>query len=134
MLHESPALPKTAGRLGVLQRRTEGSLDRTLPAGADGQLCPLPAELDSGQRSVSMAGEAVDMPGGTSLSRCEQEVLVLLWKGFTTREISKTLHRSFNTIAMHRRHILRKFCVRTTEAALQLAVEQQLLLPLSKPE
>jgi len=77
---------------------------------------------------------AVEMPDGTSLSRREQEVLFLLWKGFTTREIARTLHRSFNTIAGHRRHILSKFCVRTTEAALQLALQQQLLFPLSKRE
>jgi DNA-binding NarL/FixJ family response regulator len=76
------------------------------------------------------------MADDTSLSPREQEVLVLLWKGFTPRGISRTLHRSINTIAMHRKHILKKLGVRTSAAAVQIAVERRLvsLPPLVSPD
>jgi DNA-binding CsgD family transcriptional regulator len=67
------------------------------------------------------------MANDKSLSPREQEVLVLLWKGLTPREISRSLHRSINTIAMHRKHILKKLGVRNTAAALHIAVERRLL-------
>ncbi|HJR75363.1 MAG TPA: helix-turn-helix transcriptional regulator [Nitrospiraceae bacterium] len=70
----------------------------------------------------------------TLLSPREREVLVFLWQGLTTREISRILHRSFNTIAMHRRHILKKLGVRTTTRALTIAQEQQLMKPSAKHE
>jgi DNA-binding CsgD family transcriptional regulator len=67
------------------------------------------------------------MANDKPLSLREQEVLVLLWKGFTSREISHTLHRSINTIAMHRKHILKKLGARTTVAALHIAAERRLV-------
>ena len=48
------------------------------------------------------------MMKGKPLSPRELDVLELVWQGFTTRQIAHTLHRSFNTIAMHRQHILTK--------------------------
>ena len=59
---------------------------------------------------------------GKPLTPRELEVLQLLWQGLTTREISKTLHRSFNTIAMHRQHILAKFGATSTAEALKIAL------------
>jgi DNA-binding CsgD family transcriptional regulator len=64
---------------------------------------------------------------GQSLTPHELEVLRLVSQGLTTRDIAKKLHRSFNTIAMHRRHILKKFGVSTTALALLIAREQQLI-------
>jgi DNA-binding NarL/FixJ family response regulator len=64
-----------------------------------------------------------------SLSPREQEVLILLRKGLTPREISRTLRRSINTIALHRKHILKKLAVRTSAAAIQIALERQLVSP-----
>jgi DNA-binding NarL/FixJ family response regulator len=64
---------------------------------------------------------------GQLLTPREQEVLRLVRDGFTTRDIAKRLHRSFNTIAMHRRHILRKLGVTTTAQALVVAQEQAVL-------
>ena len=64
---------------------------------------------------------------GQSLTPHELEVLRLVSQGLTTRDIAKKLHRSFNTIAMHRRHILKKFGVSTTPLALLIAREQQLI-------
>ena len=57
----------------------------------------------------------------------EQEVLRLIWQGFTTRDIAKKLQRSFNTIAMHRRHILKKLGVTSTAQALVVARERELI-------
>jgi DNA-binding NarL/FixJ family response regulator len=57
----------------------------------------------------------------------EQEVLRLVWQGFTTRDIAKKLQRSFNTIAMHRRHILKKLGVTSTAQALVVARERELI-------
>lgn len=64
---------------------------------------------------------------GQSLTPHELEVLRLVSQGLTTRDIAKELHRSFNTIAMHRRHILKKLGVSTTALALLIAREQQLI-------
>jgi DNA-binding CsgD family transcriptional regulator len=52
------------------------------------------------------------------LSPREREVLLLLSQGLTTRQIAHTLHRSINTVATHRKHILEKFGVKTTAGAL----------------
>jgi DNA-binding CsgD family transcriptional regulator len=69
------------------------------------------------------------MADNNSLSPREQEVLLLLWKGLTPRKISRTLHRSINTIAMHRKHILKKLGVKTSAAAIQIAMERRLVSP-----
>jgi DNA-binding CsgD family transcriptional regulator len=69
------------------------------------------------------------MANAKLLSPREQEMLVLLSKGLTPREISRNLHRSINTISMHRKHILKKLGVPTTAAAIQIAVERGLLCP-----
>jgi DNA-binding NarL/FixJ family response regulator len=58
----------------------------------------------------------------------EQEILSLVWQGLSTRDIAKQLHRSFNTIAMHRRHILKKLGVTSTAQALAVARELQLIV------
>ena len=63
------------------------------------------------------------MMKGKRLTPRELEVLRLLWEGLTTRDIAKQLHRSFNTIAMHRQHILKKLGVKSTAAALKIAVD-----------
>ena len=66
----------------------------------------------------------IDQP----LTPREKEVLSLVWQGFTTRDIAKRLHRSFNTIAMHRRHILKKLGVTSTAQALVVATDTQLIV------
>jgi LuxR family maltose regulon positive regulatory protein len=65
---------------------------------------------------------------GQELTPREQEILWLVWQGLTTRDIAKQLHRSFNTIAMHRRHILKKLDVTSTAQALAVARERQLIV------
>lgn len=67
------------------------------------------------------------MMKGQPLTQREQEVLRLVSQGLTTRDIAKRLQRSFNTIAMHRRHILKKLGVSSTGEALLIAKEQQII-------
>ena len=67
------------------------------------------------------------MMKGKPLSPRELEVLHLLWQGFTQRDISKRLHRSFNTISMHRQHILAKLEVTSTMAAINKAIATGIL-------
>ena len=62
------------------------------------------------------------MMKGKPLSPRELEVLELVWQGFTTRQIAHMLHRSFNTIALHRQHILTKLDVTSTAEALNKAL------------
>lgn len=57
----------------------------------------------------------------------EQEILSLVMQGLTTRDIAKQLQRSFNTIAMHRRHILKKLGVTSTAQALVVARQRRLI-------
>jgi DNA-binding CsgD family transcriptional regulator len=67
------------------------------------------------------------MARGKTLSPREQEVLHLLWEGFTTRDIAESLHRSLNTVAMHRKHILEKLGARSTASAFRLALQRDLV-------
>ena len=62
------------------------------------------------------------MMKGKPLSPRELDVLELVWQGFTTRQIAHTLHRSFNTIAMHRQHILTKLDATSTTEAVNKAL------------
>lgn len=64
---------------------------------------------------------------GEQLSQREREVLVLLSHGLTTRQIAHRLGRNYNTIALHRKQILRKLGVKTTLEALRVARELGLL-------
>ena len=67
------------------------------------------------------------MMKGKPLTARELEVLQLLWQGFTTREMAVKLHRSFNTIAMHRQHILAKLGVTSTAEGLTVAVARGII-------
>lgn len=69
------------------------------------------------------------MTKGNPLTPREREVLQLLWQGLTTRDIARSLQRSFNTIAMHRKHILLKFGVTSTPAALRIALDRRMIMP-----
>jgi DNA-binding CsgD family transcriptional regulator len=67
------------------------------------------------------------MMTGDPLSPRELEVLSLLSQGRSQREIAKQLHRSINTIAWHRKNILKKLGTRTIATAIHLAVERGLV-------
>ena len=83
--------------------------------------------------SIAFVLDPSVMMKGKPLTPRELEVLQLLWEGLTTREISKRLHRSFNTIAMHRQHILAKLGVTSTTAALKMALADGLIVAPADP-
>jgi two-component system nitrate/nitrite response regulator NarL len=66
--------------------------------------------------------------GQVTLTAREREVLQLTVAGRTTREMSKTLGITVNTVRTHVQHMLDKLGVSTRVQAAQLAVEQHLLL------
>jgi DNA-binding NarL/FixJ family response regulator len=87
-------------------------------------LVPKPAPL---YPSVVVLQSSIRMTE-PQLTPREQEILSLICQGLTTRDIAKQLRRSFNTIAMHRRHILKKLGVTSTAQALVVARERQLIV------
>ena len=67
------------------------------------------------------------MPAEFGLTAREQEVLVLLTRSMSNREIAGQLFLSEAIVKVHVRHILRKLGARTrTEAALRAVRTQQL--------
>lgn len=61
------------------------------------------------------------------LSNKENEVLQLISKGLTTKEIATKLYVSARTIETHRANILKKFEVKNTAALIKKAIEKKLL-------
>lgn len=61
------------------------------------------------------------------LSDKENEVLKLISKGMTTKEIAKKLFVSSRTIETHRANILKKFEVKNTAALIKKAIEKKIL-------
>jgi len=67
--------------------------------------------------------------GQTLLSSREVEVLGLMAKGLSTRQIADTLYISENTVKTHIRHILEKLEVNNRSQAVSKAVEMRYILP-----
>ncbi len=61
------------------------------------------------------------------LSNKENEVLQLIAKGLTTKEIASKLFVSARTIETHRANILKKFEVKNTAALIKKAIEKKIL-------
>lgn len=61
------------------------------------------------------------------LSKKENEILRLISKGMTTKEIAAKLFVSSRTIETHRANILKKFEVKNTAALIKKATEQKIL-------
>ncbi|NNE27938.1 MAG: response regulator transcription factor [Saprospiraceae bacterium] len=57
----------------------------------------------------------------------EKEVLKLIAEGLTTKEISKKLFISVNTVQTHRKHLIEKFSVNNSSAMLSLAKDLGIL-------
>jgi DNA-binding NarL/FixJ family response regulator len=90
--------------------------------------------VSQGDRYVSpglLAGNAVN--GSTvhvnddRLTVREREVLVLIARGLSNREIARELSLSANTIAVHRNHIMTKVGVRKATALALFAAERGLI-------
>jgi HD-GYP domain-containing protein (c-di-GMP phosphodiesterase class II) len=68
-------------------------------------------------------------PSATGLSDRETEVLVLLARGLTNKEIGKRLFISPRTVGHHVAHIYEKTSIKTRAAAALFAVEHDLVAP-----
>lgn len=61
------------------------------------------------------------------VSEREQEVLSLLFQGFTTREIAEKLHLSHHTIESHRKNLINKFKAKNSIHLIYLALKKGFL-------
>lgn len=119
---------------------TEADILRALEAGARGYLLKdaAPADLFAGIRSAAR-GETVlapsvaatlvrrAMPGVTTISEREVEVLELLAGGLGNKEIARELFVSEATIKSHLSHIYTKLAVDTRAGAVAAAIELRLI-------
>jgi len=90
---------------------------------------PMTSEI---ARKVVTAFHAPPPQEGTqNLSRREREILELLSRGFSNKEIAQDLSISIETVRVHLRHIYDKFHVRSRTQAVAkfMKVEQPLSLP-----
>lgn len=62
-----------------------------------------------------------------SLSKREQEILVLISKGFTSQRIAQALFISKYTVETHRKNILRKLDVNSSTELVKFAIQQGLI-------
>jgi DNA-binding NarL/FixJ family response regulator len=62
---------------------------------------------------------AANVSAVSSLTAREREILSLLWRGHTNKEIATALHRSDRTVGTHVRHVLDKLHVHSRTAAAQ---------------
>lgn len=108
-----------AGATGFISRDSSvGDLSRAIIAAGRGEIV-LPPELAT-QALVALArGEREPGEPGVSLTEREQEVLNLLAKGLTNKDIAQSLILSVRTVEAHLRNIYGKLdVVSRTEAAL----------------
>jgi PAS domain S-box-containing protein len=90
------------------------------------QVVCMAARLPSPQPSLSRNNHDVPSPG-VPLSSREKEVLYLLVKGKSAREIAESLCISYATVRNHLQTILRKLGVHSQREAVKLALEQNLV-------
>lgn len=62
-----------------------------------------------------------------TLTRREKEVLDLIAKEMTTKEVSEELHISLNTVETHRRNLIQKFNVRNSVGLIREAIQKGLV-------
>jgi DNA-binding NarL/FixJ family response regulator len=128
---------ETAPLVVVLTWHTEPSYAaRAIAAGAHGYLTKSvePATLLSAIRAVSR-GEQVIPPGieqmlasgdghpASALTAREQQVMEMLARGLTNREIAEHLEISIKTVDTHRGHVLKKLGLRNNSELTRFAVK-----------
>jgi len=59
----------------------------------------------------------------TQLTRRQKEVLGLILKGYTNKEMAEALHISLHTVDSHRKSLLAKFNIKNTAALVRLSLE-----------
>ncbi len=77
--------------------------------------------------AAPVARRAVTRVQPDPLTPREREVLALIARGFTNRQIAETLVISLNTVETHRRHILEKLGARSRAQLVAYAMERGLL-------
>jgi DNA-binding NarL/FixJ family response regulator len=127
----------TAPLVVVLTWHTEPSYAaRAIAAGAHGYLnkSVTPEDLMSAIRAVSR-GEQVIPPGveqilasgdghpASALTAREQQVMEMLGRGLTNREIAEHLQISIKTVDTHRGHVLKKLGLRNNSELTRFAVK-----------
>mgnify|MGYP001011977139 CR=1 FL=1 len=60
----------------------------------------------------------------SEISKREQEVLILISKGLSVKEIAYELNISEETIKTHRKNLIRKFHVKNSPHLIKLAFQQ----------
>jgi LuxR family maltose regulon positive regulatory protein len=109
------------GRPDQAQREIEAAIEIFREIGAEGERARAEAMLAKLRKpSVTRLGEATDGPLG-GLSRRELEVLDLVAKGLTNRDIAGRLVLSEHTVNRHVANILRKLGLNSRAAAASLA-------------
>ena len=73
-------------------------------------LRPVAEAEKSGRRAVPRTPEARE---NRSLTAREREVLILIAKGYSNKEIARRLYISFQTVLTHRKNITSKLGIRT---------------------
>lgn len=87
--------------------------------------------LNEYARQSRGAGEAPEQRPGGELTPREREVLQLIVKGTTNKEIADRLHISENTVKNHLRNILEKLHLQNRVQAATYAIQRGLVDPLS---
>lgn len=108
-----------AGATGFIQRDASvGDLARAIIAAGRGEII-LPPELAARALAALTRGEITQKTTQISLTEREQEVLELLARGLTNKDIAQALFLSVRTVEAHLRNIYGKLNVGSrTEAAL----------------
>jgi two-component system response regulator NreC len=129
-MHEDPGLMREAIQAGaagyVIKRAEEAEILNAIHAASRGDLYVHPAmtrallEPPTGERKPSS-------PGGVPLTRREVDILRLLARGNTNRQIAEALGLSVRTVEGHRANLMGKLGVSSRVELVTYAAEQGLL-------
>ncbi len=120
----------------VREAFTAGASGYVLKEAADAELVTAIREVaaggryvhpELGARLIDAQTEAIKREAENPLSEREQEVLVLLARGFTNQEIAKQLFISVRTAETHRAHVMQKLRLVTRAELVDYALANGLL-------
>ena len=121
--------------MGVLKKGVHGYVDKRQDAKALKNAILEVARgntffSESAQKVISEMNQRVDLKLGPSeLSKRELEILELVAKGFTTKEITVKLFVSEATVKTHRYNMMRKLDIHDVAGLTRYALDHGLLLP-----
>jgi PAS domain S-box-containing protein len=112
-------------RISVLDRNPDGTPKRLLCVAIDiTQQTETENELKALLREMTNANDDSRV---SSITRRELQIIQLIAKQQSTKQIAETLHISIPTVETHRRNLLRKVEVKNTAGLIRFAAENQLL-------